>query len=205
MSEREKYLARIPGAAQALEVMRSKATGAKRALDTVGVAHKAVVEDMMTALDEALATITEDETMRGKIREAVLSVLTMAPEEEIAEEVPMDDMIDEELMGIGLDDNMKSLAVKQASIISELVTTQADIAGSLEVMAANVTEIPDLKEALKALTGRISAMEAKLRLQPRAASQSPTTIVEDSEIEKAARKSTARRDPFWGTELSGEK
>jgi hypothetical protein len=87
--------------------------------------------------------------------------------------------------------------VAHKDMLARLSEAQAEMAAALDALTEAV-------DALVADRDRLARVEKMLAQRPRAASHADETAVDDAEMTAQARKSLARRDPFWGAEVSSE-
>lgn len=99
-----------------------------------------------------------------------------------------------------------------ATLLSDMIKAQADMAAKLEETqaavnaaeaqkSADATTIATLTDTVKALTERLEILEAASKSAPRIASRAQETEIEPNKLSDELKSSLTKRDAFWGTEV----
>jgi hypothetical protein len=195
-TERDQYLARIPGALNALEAARKQTRKLQTRLDVAGVEHKGVVESIRADLDKFIGKYM-DSAPAGMLDELVSLIgnrmfeagaTAAADGMEVAADVV--DGMDGELQpeDVMVEEDMYNGKRKAASadgvylLVKQMAESQAAIVVALETSYANVAkELKAQREQNTALAAELKAVKGYISLAPRQASKDAATLAAASD------------------------
>lgn len=179
--KREEYLARIPGALDALQRVRKGATTLQAQLDAAGVEHKdaatvkGYLDKMRGDLMKVLGKYTEkaDDAMADEIMRTVMAAM--------ADGATEGDVVEDAVEAVAEPLPPKDEMASKAALISQIVDAQAAL---LETQLQQASELKALREEHAVivkensdLRTEIKALRTYASLAPRQASKDPAAVV----------------------------